>query len=316
MELVDRYLHAIEFWLPKAQKRDIIAELSEDVHSEIEEQQAKLGRPLNPGEMETILKRRGNPLVVANRYLPQRYLIGPLLFPVYLFVLKVVGLIYLVMIPGMTIAIDVRAAWRHMFSETLSNFWLSAFISFAVVTLVFAVIERLQPKSLYEFAPCSLPKVRNFLAISRTTAVSELATQLVVLIGWLVYAKGPAIGIGIGTLILSPIWSYFYVAFLALTIGNLALAAVKLMRHHWTTPMALSRLAIDTAGGGFFLCLLKTNVVSFGQSPGFTRQLHFFVDRAFPWAIVVCLVILAGNLYLLFKTIRPASQSSKIELLF
>ena len=119
------------------------------------------------------------------------------------------------------------------------------------------------------------------------------------------YAKGPAIGIGIGTLILSPIWSYFYVAFLALTICNLALAAVKLMRHHWTTRMALSRLAIDTIGGGFFLWLLKANVVSFSQSAEFTRQIRYFLDRSFPWAIVVCLVILAGNLYLLFKTTRP-----------
>jgi hypothetical protein len=27
MELPDRYLHAVKFWLPKAQKQDIIAEL-------------------------------------------------------------------------------------------------------------------------------------------------------------------------------------------------------------------------------------------------------------------------------------------------
>ena len=31
MELIDRYLQAVRFWLPKAQADDIIAELSEDI---------------------------------------------------------------------------------------------------------------------------------------------------------------------------------------------------------------------------------------------------------------------------------------------
>ena len=32
MELLDRYLQAVRFWLPKAQQQDIIAELSSDLH--------------------------------------------------------------------------------------------------------------------------------------------------------------------------------------------------------------------------------------------------------------------------------------------
>jgi hypothetical protein len=43
MEMLDRYLHAIEFWLPRAQKKDILAEISEDIHSQIEDEQAGLG---------------------------------------------------------------------------------------------------------------------------------------------------------------------------------------------------------------------------------------------------------------------------------
>jgi hypothetical protein len=89
MELIGRYLQAIEFWLPKRQKQDIIAELSEDLHSQVEEKEAELGRKLNDGEVEAILKRCGSPLVVASRYRPQQYLIGPTLFPIYLFALAV-----------------------------------------------------------------------------------------------------------------------------------------------------------------------------------------------------------------------------------
>src|SRR5260370_12410389 len=89
MELLDRYLEAIEFWLPKRQRQDIIAELSEDLRSQIEEKETELGRKLEDAEAEAILKRCGSPLAVASRYRPQQYLIGPTLFPIYRFVLAV-----------------------------------------------------------------------------------------------------------------------------------------------------------------------------------------------------------------------------------
>jgi hypothetical protein len=79
MELLDRYLQAIEFWLPKRQRQDIIAELSEDLRSQIEEKETELGRKLEDAEVEAILKRCGAPLEAASRYRPQQYLIGPAL---------------------------------------------------------------------------------------------------------------------------------------------------------------------------------------------------------------------------------------------
>src|ERR1043166_7645287 len=95
MELIERYLQAVKFWLPKEQKQDIIAELSEDIYSQVEEKESALGRKLNHLEVEGILLQRGRPVLVANRYQPQRYLIGPVLFPIYTFVLKMIALGYL-----------------------------------------------------------------------------------------------------------------------------------------------------------------------------------------------------------------------------
>ena len=34
-DLIDRYLHAVKFWLPKAQQEDIVAELGEDLLSQV-----------------------------------------------------------------------------------------------------------------------------------------------------------------------------------------------------------------------------------------------------------------------------------------
>lgn len=72
MDLIERYLHAVKFWLPKAERDDILAELSEDIRLQIEEREKELGRPLDDGEVAAILKRRGDPGSVASRYLPRR----------------------------------------------------------------------------------------------------------------------------------------------------------------------------------------------------------------------------------------------------
>ena len=46
MDLLRRYLHAVEFWLLAEQKQDILAELSDYIRSEIEEREEELGRPV------------------------------------------------------------------------------------------------------------------------------------------------------------------------------------------------------------------------------------------------------------------------------
>ena len=96
MELLDRYLNAVRFWLPSAQQEDIIAELGEDIRSQMEETEASLGRKLTDDDLAAILKQRGHPMLMAGRYVPQQSLIGPVLYPAYLVVLKIVVLWVLV----------------------------------------------------------------------------------------------------------------------------------------------------------------------------------------------------------------------------
>ena len=96
MDLLDRYLQAVKFWLPRKQKQDILAELSEDIRSEIEDKEAELGRPARSSRARSHPHRWGHPMLVAERYLPQRSLIGPVLLPAYTLVLKIATLVYLV----------------------------------------------------------------------------------------------------------------------------------------------------------------------------------------------------------------------------
>lgn len=70
MELVDRYLKAVRFWLPKARQPDILAELSEGLRVQIDEKEAELGRKLHDADTEAILQRSGDPMLVAEQYRP------------------------------------------------------------------------------------------------------------------------------------------------------------------------------------------------------------------------------------------------------
>jgi hypothetical protein len=88
MDLLDRYLQAVKFFLPRAQQDDIIKELSEDVHSRLDDLQAELGRPPNAAEQEALIKSYGHPALLAGRYGPRRQLVGPEMFPFYWFVLR------------------------------------------------------------------------------------------------------------------------------------------------------------------------------------------------------------------------------------
>jgi hypothetical protein len=54
MDWLERYLHAVKLWLPRAQQDDIVAALSEDIRSEVEEREKALGRTLNEGGKENL----------------------------------------------------------------------------------------------------------------------------------------------------------------------------------------------------------------------------------------------------------------------
>src|SRR6266704_2451097 len=108
----------------------------------------ELGRPLTESEQQALLKRRGNPLVLAGRYRQDyrtlafgRQLIGPVLFPFYVKVLSFnLGLTFVV-IATIFIALGVSGQ-KVGFHEILSTCLLQLFIQLGVVTLIFSLIER------------------------------------------------------------------------------------------------------------------------------------------------------------------------------
>ena len=88
MELLDRYLQAVRKHLPGQRQDDIIAELRANLESQLQEKQGELGRPLTPAEADAWIRQLGSPMQMASHYQPQQYLIGPAIYPLYLYVLR------------------------------------------------------------------------------------------------------------------------------------------------------------------------------------------------------------------------------------
>ena len=318
MKLIERYLQAVRFWLPERQKQDIIAELSEDIHAQVEEQEVELNRPLNETELAAILKQRGAPVLVANRYLPQECLIGPLLFPIYRFVLKMVVLFYLVpwvlVWIGLSVfgPIDPAGQAGHSWSAHLGafwgSFWLTTFMTLGAVTLVFAVLERVNTKTCFleKWDPRKLPPVRDPNRIARSASSIELVANLVFAAWWITCMSSPIVlrhpELQIS---LSPLWPYFYWGFLLLALGNTVFAGVNLMRPYSTTLRATLRLLSDCAGSVLFCWLLKANILAGfivanvppAKSLEFTNAINWWTAKMFPFAVVVCVVILVVDAF-------------------
>ena len=303
MELIDRYLQAVKFWLPKQQKEDIIAELSEDIHAQIEEQEMQLGHKLTEGELEAFLKRRGRPVVVANRYLPQQYLIGPLLFPVYRFVLKIVAVCYL--LPWLLVALWLKI-WMPAAAHSIPGSFIStALFALSAVTIVFVILERAQARTkfLENWTPRKLPPVRNRNVIRRSDSAAELVVNLLFFVLWASYMYEPAF------VLMSPVWVFFFWGFLVLTLANAALAAVNLMHPHWTGWRAALRLATDCAGGALFCWLMKADVLA-GMN-----AINGWLEKSFPVAVAVCMVIAAVDVYRVLRVSRKPKPGLRIETL-
>ena len=267
MELLKRYLQAVKFWLPRSQQDDIIAELSEDIHSQIEERQAALCRKLNDTDVEQILKQRGRPLLVAEQYLPQKSLVGPVLFPAYWFVLKLALLCYLVPWVGVWIALVVlNPSYRvhHLGIAAIGDayvLWVNAITAFAVVTIVFAVLERVKDQSfLTAWNPRQLPPVRNTHRISRFASAVELIFGVFFGVWWLKILWMVTLFDTAGVrLSLSSAWRDFFWAFVFLALVNTGLSATNLLRPYWTRPRRGMRAAANFIAGTVLVLLSKAH---------------------------------------------------------
>lgn len=244
MDMSHRYVMAVRRYLPKAQADDIAAELSDSIETRLEARSAELGRPLHAEEEAALLKTYGHPLLAASRYWPQQALIGPQLLPFWWLTLKTAIIILL----SINLAIDLVVVVAGQdaasaFGIFWGTVWGTTIFTFAIVTLVFALLERFgrfddivrwDPRSLPEPEPHAIPRYQSgielfangifALWVSGLPALRELAA---------VTPLGPGIRYILGLPVRLDWLHQFLVVLLVTAIAQAVMSAATLARPDW-----------------------------------------------------------------------------------
>ena len=263
MTLIDRYLGAVRDNLPRAQKDDIIKELSDNLQSRIEDEEAVRGRPLSEDEEAAILKEFGHPMAVAARYRGDersvtfgRRLIGPELFPTYMTVLAANVAITLIFVAIALIA-GGGTPWGAVYGSLVP-----LAIQFTIVTAIFVYIDhrytsdpdRWDPRTVASIGSdvdvSSLDGIATQLigkehprAVPITTSVLEIGLLAVALTAWLVIGV-PA---SLGFMEPGPGWRDVYVPATFVIVASLVAPVVTLIRPRWTRFRLAAHVVVDIA---------------------------------------------------------------------
>lgn len=193
--MLDRYLYAVQNDLPKDQPAaDIIAEIGDDLQSQMDERSATLGRPLTEEEQAALIKAYGHPRIVAGRYNRVQYLVGPETFPFYFSTLRLV-LVVVVTIELLAGAISSLVTHNgFLFFEALGAAWNSLIWIFGIVTVVFALGERTHDRASFlnpfKWDPRRLPAPNAWPPVPRTSSMAEFIANFLALLV-LLDAAGP-----------------------------------------------------------------------------------------------------------------------------
>jgi hypothetical protein len=142
MDPFDRYIRVLRLFLPRAERHDIISELREEYCSQVADQERRRGRRLTDAERRAITRQFGHPLATAARYWRRQHLIGPAFFPFYWPAVATVLVLNVVLhAVSAAVAFALRQSMTEVFSLA-DDLWPSTFMLIGIVTVVFAVLER------------------------------------------------------------------------------------------------------------------------------------------------------------------------------
>jgi hypothetical protein len=185
MKLIERYVSEIARRLPKRQRDDVRQELESALGDALDNRVD--GEPKENDVVE-LLREFGSPERVAASYRPEnQYLIGPALYPTFRTVAGVVltVLVSLVLL-GSTIdlATDPPAGGRAFvwLLGLLSGVWNTALSAFAIVVLVFAVLQRCTASETADdesWDPRELPETRDHDLVGRGEAIVGIMLPIV-----------------------------------------------------------------------------------------------------------------------------------------
>ncbi len=269
MELLDRYLEAVQKQLPWERQDDIIAELRANLEAQLEDRQEELGHTLTAEEAKAWVGQLTAPAIMAGRYRRQQYLIGPGLFPIYSLILRMVTFwVFIVTVIVNAIKLFTQPWSAGAVPGAIVNVGFVVLLNAAIITVVFAALEYAglhHPEWMPQIAqhtckwdlndlppidPATRGKKRT-----RAHAIIDAVAHVLLLCWLLLLPKYPVLLVGPGAFVvyalpytLAPIIMDFYWAVVVLNVVQLAWKLVDLNTGAWMGERKLEHFAIKLMG--------------------------------------------------------------------
>lgn len=315
MPLLERYLRAIRPLLPREGREDILRELHENLLSQIDEAEARLGHPLTEAEREAIIQRHGHPVVVAARYRRRQFLIGPDLFPFYWLVLRIAiagQLVVRLIIAAVLIAMAPDPS-QVVASSLLDVPWAIVPTCFWI-TAVFAALEFFGPRftasSKLTWSPSRLPADDNSpRVVSRPRSVADIVFGSAAVLWWQAVPVSPALVLGPAAsfLALAPVWTRLHWPVLLIGVAIVVQAWFDLASPYLTRARVAFRLVTRAASVALFAAFLQAGVWVLPASGAASSKIAGVSNRFFLAFFLMAFLIALGQL--LFEAFRMFRHS-------
>jgi hypothetical protein len=326
IDLLERYLQAIGDHLPAATRDDVLAELRANLQAQLDDRAEELNRPLTEPEVAAILKDHGRPVVVAARYLPQQYLIGPAIFPYYLMALRKATPIALIIY---FLARCSSLFFVHTLTDLIGGIahavglLIPDFISFVFwFTVAFAIVEYVYTQNHAKpfgisWNPAKLPAVRPpHQGRSRAARIADLIFHCLWMLYFLAIPSHPYLILGPNEIVLhifpiafAPIWHTLYILIIIVLVLQLITKILALTPafDRWQSALDLLTKLFGVASTAF-LATIKTYFVATSPSANqaMLANLNYWANFSFRIILAIAVIDLLVGAWKLF---RPALRA-------
>ena len=311
MNLIDRYVREIGRKLPQKTRTDIEKEIRSALEDMLEDRSKKEGRAVDEEMTIAVMKEYGNPETVAASYMPEQYLIGPQLFPIFWLVTKIVfAVLTTLTVIAMGFALVGSNAtpaefWGDLF-KLVGQYFSGMMAAFGNIVLVFALIQRFGTG--WEFTskdedkdwnPRDLPDVEDADQIKIGEHVAEMVFIVLGLILFNFYPQYIGIyGFTDNQRFFAPLLSdafFSYMPWINLLWGlQFALDVWLVQQRRWQFGSRLILMAVKAGNAVLAYAMLKGPSIVGLTADVLVSEMHFTADAAQSLAMLIAQVVKWG----------------------
>jgi hypothetical protein len=145
--LVERYLTAVRDILPAKQREETVTEIHSLIQDALDDRSKAAGHEPDDEMVTEVLKQFGPPDKIVAPYLPEKYLIGPRLFPIFLMVLRIaLPIIAILALVGFWVGLQPSLPLNGSelatnILKSLGNTVTIVFQAFGNIVIIFAILQ-------------------------------------------------------------------------------------------------------------------------------------------------------------------------------